>query len=282
MDAEAIYLDDLKRRKPEHRRELWSLTPMAHCNLLKEPLQALYLKNAVIFFPEFQRWYPAGSYEIDEIMQHIISTHRHDRNVIHWDSQAWEYVHHFIRYETSKVWKYEAIHRNELTGESNWFGTGLKRHKRMLYDAVDVQLKHRSASCIIKTQKFFINAKGIARYNSYDSMEVIRRKDISEKTIADIIDPRTAYLLPSAEPSPDLLSEPVEQNNALSGQPEPSDDHDLIPGKNPANKTDACGKVSDPKAHARRKSPSKRKDRQKKRSDGVENSVDQEGEDHIS
>jgi hypothetical protein len=226
MDAETIFLQEQKKR-PEHRKEMWSLTPMAHCQLLAEPLQAIYLRNSIIFWPELQRWYPAGNYDLDEITQHIISTHRHDRNVIHWDSQAWEYVHHFIRYETTKVWRYEALHRDVLTGESNWWRTGLKRHVRDLWDATDVQLKHRTGR--LKTQYFFITKKGIDRYNSFDKMQVIRRKNITNRDTADIVDPHLMADVPASGDDVEYeQKDPCRDEQALNQEEKTEDGDNLV------------------------------------------------------
>jgi hypothetical protein len=245
MDAEAIARAE--RRKPaQYRRELWSLTPMAHCRLMREPLQAIYLSNSVIFWPELQRWYPAGQYEIDEITQHIISTHRHDRNVIHWDSQAWEYVHHFIRYETTKVWRYEALHRDVLTGESNWWRTGLKRHVRDLWDATDVQLKHRTGR--LKSQYFFITKKGISRYNSFDKMEVVRRKNLTNRDIADIVDPHESCSGVSVS-GDDIQNECENENrdqNTLDDKEEGKSDEQLIQREEESDYMRSGGKIDEP------------------------------------
>jgi len=172
----------LREEKKKHGLEVWSIKPIVGAKRIRDPRQIIYLENAIIFLDELQKWCPADRTVMDEIMQEVISEHRHDHNVIHWASQDWKYVHPFIRYQTTLAWKYEAIHRDRLTGESHYCGIEwLHRHRRDLVNGVDMERERRRPD-IMRTEKFWITKKGIALFNSYEKMEVI-----GDDTTADII-----------------------------------------------------------------------------------------------
>jgi hypothetical protein len=151
---------------------------------LKHPHQIIYLKNSDIFLDEMQRYYPATNKEIDEITLHIISTHRHDKNRIWWASQDWRYVHYFWRYETSHAWLYRALMRDPETGESK-----IRRHRRVLVPGTDLELKRRNMR-VMKKQNFWITKKGIARFNSYEKIEVAMER-VTPEYVATIPDPHS-------------------------------------------------------------------------------------------
>jgi len=197
----------LKNRKQRSGREVWSLRPMEGARRLKHPHQIIYLENSDIFLDELQRYYPATNGEIDEITHHIISTHRHQKNTIHWASQDWRYVHFFWRYETSHAWVYRAIMRDPETGESK-----IHRHRRILIPGVDLELKRRKFR-IEKKQNFWITKKGISRFNSYEKIEVAMR-EVTPEYIATIEDPRSDFVLP----------DDVEKSKHHEGETDPQQD----------------------------------------------------------
>jgi len=205
MAQDAIAAAKSKKKEP------WSLFKIEGVGKIKHPHQILFLENSIVFLDELQRFYPPNHTDLDEITMHIISTHRHDKNVIHWSAQDWKFVHPHWRYETSFCWLYEPIHRDNLTGESNWFGTGLHRHRRILVKATDVEREYRRPT-IIKEQKFWITKKGVSLYNSYGKIPVHVSNKITEEYVANLVDP---HYLPENLPSSDHVVAP---NNELPGQ----------------------------------------------------------------
>jgi len=179
MDA----LEAMRRGK-----EVWSLTTIAGAGKLKNPHQLLFLYDAVVFLDELQRWYPTSSQPPDEIIQHIISTHRHQKLVIHWASQDFSFVNAWIRRETTYAWKYEALHRDHLTGESRWFGTRLKRHERILVSGVAAEREWRQPH-VYKKQTFFIKKSIAEKFNTHENMEVVLGDPTKQEYIATLTDP---------------------------------------------------------------------------------------------
>jgi len=155
---------------------------------------------------EIQRFYPADNQPPDEIMQHIISTHRHQKNTIHWASQDWTFVNSWIRRETAYCWQYEAIHRDKLTGESRWFGTSLHRHKREMISGVHAERGYKRPH-IFATQKFWVTKKGCALFDSYADVEVVLGDPKSQEYLATLVDP---HYLPENLPPESLPDENAE------------------------------------------------------------------------
>jgi len=137
---------------------------------LKNFHQAFFLQDAVIIIDELQGLFPASNRKIDPVTKHIVSTHRHNRNVILWASQAWEFVHTYWRYETRDVWQCEALHADLMTGKSNWFGTGLQRHIAYLVPANERE-RGMAHPRLLKTRRFWINKKGGSLYDTHRKID---------------------------------------------------------------------------------------------------------------
>lgn len=162
-------------------KEVWSLGSMNFGKKLTHPLQILYLENSVIFLDELQRFYPSDHTQIDEVTHHIISTHRHDKNIIHWSSQDWSFVHPFWRRETSFCWRYRPLWMDVKTGQSK-----IHRHRRSMVKGVDMELGRR-APAIITQEDFWINKKLISLFNSYHKMDVAATDFSNEAATMDLI-----------------------------------------------------------------------------------------------
>jgi len=184
-------------------KEIWCLGSMNCAKKLRHPLQILYLENSIIYLDELQRFYPSDHSTIDEVTHHIISTHRHSKNIIHWSSQAWEFVHPFWRRETSYCWRYRPLFRDPATGESR-----IKRHRRSMVTGLDMEL-HRRQPDILTKDDFWISKKLISRFDSYDKMDVAATDFSDEQATMDLIakirDPRHEQ---SAGP-PNFIIEPL-------------------------------------------------------------------------
>jgi len=238
--------DAMKALKKKYQsKEIWTLNLALkddRVGRLSSFHQILYLKNSIIFIDEIQRFFPADHSQIDEIAQHIISTHRHDKNVIHWSSQAWEYVNPYIRRETAYAWEYHAIHRDALTGESKWFGTRLKRHRRLLINGVDLECKRRTA-VIHRQQKFWIRKKGWDIYDSYEKINVVVPKKITDEYVASIKDP---YQKSSTEEVIYHHSEPENQDRGFDENEEGNTYSEGIPREDEPNDSQAVRYVPCP------------------------------------
>lgn len=240
---------DAIRAKKSHKKEPWSLFEIKGVNRIKHPHQILYLEKSVVYLDELQRFYPPNHTDLDEITMHIISTHRHDKNVIHWSAQDWKFVHPHWRYETSFVWLYEPIHRDNLTGESNWFGTGLHRHMRRLVRARDVEREYRRPEAI-KTEKFWITKKGIALFNSYGKIPVHVSDEITSEYIANLVDP---HYLPENLTTSDHMVRPDDEtppkDRRLIDQEKDYGLPEAIPGKNKPDDTQSVPYIVRPGGH---------------------------------
>jgi hypothetical protein len=211
LDAQAA----LKREaKKKDGKEVWFLANKVEgCRTLEHPLQMLYLTNSIIFLDELQRFNPADGTKIDEITHHIISTHRHDHNVIHWSSQAWEFVHPFWRRETAYVWKYHAVWRDLITGDSK-----IHLHSRRLMSGIDRELGRRRPD-IIKKKSFWITKRLTSLYDTHNKISVAMSKKGTAEIAAAIRDPRE---LPP-EPLEDTLGDGEYQYVPLDKEPQPHD-----------------------------------------------------------
>jgi len=132
--------------------------------------QAIFLHDAVIAIDEIQDLFPASNRKIDPVTKHIVSMHRHNRNVILWASQAWEFVHSYFRYTTRDVWQCEALHADRMTGKSRWFGTPLQRHIAELVTSMERE-KGIAHPRILDKRKFFINKKIGSTYDTQRKIE---------------------------------------------------------------------------------------------------------------
>jgi len=190
---------------------------------LKHPLQMIYLKNTIIFLDELQDWYPAENRPMDEVTRHIVSTHRHEKNVIQYATQAHEYMHTYWRRNTRFVWQYEALWADRLTGESKmrvpWLGL-LGRHKRRLIKGVDRELGRRKPD-VSKKQKFWLTPRLVELFNSYGSHDdIIKTSPRAKEILAMITDPNNE--LPP-EPSPYTLADGEQQDDRFNGDPGSND-----------------------------------------------------------
>jgi hypothetical protein len=245
-----------RERGRKNAHEIWSLRPMEGAGRLTHPHQILFLTNSIIFLDELQRYYPADNRLIDEITQHIVSTHRHDKNIIHYATQSHEYINAYWRRETSYVWRYRAIWRDVMTGESK-----IKRHERTMITGVDRELGRRRPE-ILRKERFWITKKGIARFNSYEKIDVVY-KEIDANYIATLTDPH--YSTPDALVNPNADTENDHDNfksdNELQGQEESvhGKDNGNVPGtirkiENPIRKKRGQGRS---RGKYRRKNPNK-------------------------
>lgn len=209
-----------RQAKRKYGKEIWSIRPMEGSRRLEHPHQLMYLlveekddhPGTIVFLDELQRYYPAGNYPLDELTQHIISTHRHGKMTIHWASQDWFYVHKFWRLETSHCWRYEARFRNPETGESR-----IRLHRRTLVTGTDMELGRRRPD-ILKKEGFWITKKGVSRFNSYERIDVVPRK-LTQEYIASIKDPRSDFIL-SPDEAIDQQAEPEAENRSLNEERE--------------------------------------------------------------
>lgn len=174
---------DMQQRESRKKngKEIWCLGSMNFAKKLTHPLQILYLKNSIIYLDELQRWYPSDRTIIDEVTHHIISTHRHDKNIINWSSQDWMFVHPFWRRETSYCWRYRPLLRNPYTGESR-----IHRHRRSMVKGTDMELNRRQPE-VLQQKDFWINKKLISRFDSYERLEVAAVDFANEQATMDII-----------------------------------------------------------------------------------------------
>jgi hypothetical protein len=230
-------------------KEVWSLTPILGARQITDPHQIIYLKNSVIFLDELQRWFPPKAQAVDEIMQHIISTHRHEKNVIHWASQDFSFVNWWIRHETSLCWMYEAIHRDKITGESNWFNTGLHRHSRRLITGVSAERGYSLRLNTIEEQKFWIKKKVMDAYNSFGKINVVIKDPMSADYLANLVDPN--YSAPYS--LPDENSKSPSEKIELERDQETYSQSEGIERENESDKSDAIGYIRDPGSYERGK-----------------------------
>jgi len=79
-------------------KEIWCLGSMKFAKKLTHPLQVLHLQNSIIFLDELQRFYPSDRTTLDEVTQHIISTNRHDKHIIHSTLRDWSFFHPYWRW----------------------------------------------------------------------------------------------------------------------------------------------------------------------------------------
>jgi hypothetical protein len=166
-----IATDIAKWIKHRERKTVWTLNiNVKGAYELSNFHQAFFLHDSVIAVDELQDLFPASNRKIDPVTKHIVSMHRHNRNVILWASQAWEFVHSYFRYTTRDVWQCEALHADRMTGKSKWFGTNLQRHMAELITAPERErgIAHPK---ILDTRKFFINKKFAKTYDSYRKIE---------------------------------------------------------------------------------------------------------------
>jgi len=241
---------DAIRALKKKRHEVWSLFPVAGVGRIRHPHQVIFLEKSIVFLDELQRFFPPSHAALDEITMHIVSTHRHDKNILHWSAQDWMYVHPHIRYQTSMVWLYEPIHRNPLTGESNWYGTGLHRHVRYLVAGPQVErgLRHPD---IMKKQYFWITKKGIAVYNSFGKIPVHVSDEITSEYIANLVDPHYENsAAPDALIAPD--GEMPEEHGELVAQEKDYGLTKNVERKDQADDGDAIAHVLDPRESCRR------------------------------
>jgi len=138
---------------------------------LKSFHQAFFLHDSVIICDELQDDYPASNRKIDPVTKHIVSTHRHNRNVILWASQAWEFVHSYWRYATRDVWQCEALHPDLMTGKSRWLGTSLQRHRAELISAAERERSLAHPVLLAKPRKFFITKAGGSLFDTHRKIE---------------------------------------------------------------------------------------------------------------
>jgi hypothetical protein len=190
-----LLAQDVQRWK-RHReyKEVWSVTNIKDTYRLRHPHQAIFLRNSIIVIDEVQRYYPATNKKIDPLTKLIISTHRHRGNVILWASQAWEFVHSYIRYETRDVWQCFAINPDRLTGRSRWLGTNIQKHEAELISSVDRE-RDRAHPKIQDSRKFYITKKGCALYNSFEDVDYEIPEDVDDDYIANLRDPHLDYPL---------------------------------------------------------------------------------------
>lgn len=169
--------------KHSSSRKVWTLNiRIKGCNELENFHQALFLKKSVIVIDEIQGLFPANNRRIDAVTKNIVSTHRHNGNVILWASQAWEFVHSYWRYATRDVWQCEALHADRLTGVSRWFGTPIQRHVAELITSPERE-RGISRPRILASRRFFIKKQGMALYDTYQKVE---QYDFTQ--IQDLID----------------------------------------------------------------------------------------------
>jgi hypothetical protein len=233
-----IYAAWKRERKSRNPRQIWAIGSFKYARQLRHPLQLIYLSNSICFLDELQRWYPSDNSQIDEVTMHIVSTHRHEKNIIHWSSQDHFFVHPYWRRETRYVWQYRSIWPDLITGDSK---IGL--HKRQLITAVDRELKRRKPK-VIKKGHFWINKHTKSLFNTYEKLDVVAEDPKTKDILAKITDPRGAdekdniimQLYKDAPvigaSSPDVLVNPLgdseEEQFRFPERPEPEDDEELI------------------------------------------------------
>jgi len=197
-----IALDTLQWKKHRSGKPIWTYNiTIDGCFELDNFHQAIFLHNCVLVCDELQDLFPASNRKIDPVTRHIVSMHRHNKNVILWASQAWEFVHTYFRYATKDVWQCEPINPDPMTGKSRWFGTSIQRHIAELITAPERE--RGIAHPIIKRyRKFFIKSKVGSLYDSYrkidqqfDLVDVLKKieEDGLNNYIATISNPYLKY-----------------------------------------------------------------------------------------
>jgi len=225
-------------------------TPFAGARLIENHRQLIRIERAHIFFDEWHQDHSAKEwYNMDPVLQHIVTQHRKYKLVIHWSAQHFLFMDSYIRRETTFVWQHEALFRDPDSGISRvqfnmpFVGEVKGLHKAIKYAALEAELKHRKP-LILEKRYFFIKPKV---YNSYDSYKkiLLTSDHVSNAELEAITDP---YLAPKIDDvtkvaaevthyrkSPDLSPDPFideiadleSQQNTLDSDNQTQDDEKL-------------------------------------------------------
>lgn len=242
MDAGAA---NEREAKKKNGKQIWCLGSMKFAKKLTHPLQILYLTNSIIYLDELQRFYPSDHTTIDEVTHHIISTHRHDKNVIHWSSQDWMFVHPFWRRETSYCWRYRPLLRDPFTGESR-----IHRHRRTMVRGTDMEL-HRREPDILQKKDFWITKKLISQFDSYEKLGVEATDFTNEQATMDLIARiKNPHYQASAAAAAQLVEDEVPnapgKQSALNDQRSAEDLEESVVWEDPAKNLQTGFEIPDP------------------------------------
>lgn len=164
---------------------------------LEDARQMMKIEHAYLYFDEWHQDLDAKQwYNLDPVIRHMVSQHRHYHLVIHYSTQSFFYMDPFIRRETTFVWQHEALFRDPDTGVSRF---GL--HRKRKYNAKEIELKRRNPQCLAK-KTFFLSPKVYTQYDSFKKV-ILTSKHVSDAELEAIKDP---YAVPIIE---DLSDAPV-------------------------------------------------------------------------
>jgi len=203
---------------------------------IQDARQMIKIENAFLYFDEWHQDLDAKQwYNLDPVIRHMVSQHRHYRLVIHYSTQSFFYMDPFIRRETAFVWQHEARFRDPDTGNSRF-----KLHTMRKYNAKDIELKRRNPPALAK-KTFFLSPKVYLQYDSFKKV-ILTSKHVSDAELEAIQDPYTIAPIVDLNDAPvkiikrdvSLLKKEVhqeedeteEQPRGLQGQ----DDENDLPG----------------------------------------------------
>jgi len=219
--------------------------------------QLIKIENAHIYFDEWHQDLDAKQwFNLDPVIRHMVSQHRHYRLVVHYTTQDFFYMDPFIRRETTFVWEHEALFRNPDTGDSRF-----RLHRARRYMAKEIELKRRHPK-ILESKTFFLDKKILCQYDSFKKV-ILTSKHVSDAELEAIADPYAIAPIEDPKDGPvkvivrnvsSLKNQLVEEHQEAEEQPRgfqnEEDQNNLagsIEGEDPAKERDAVMDVREPR-----------------------------------
>jgi len=163
---------------------------------IQDARQMIKIENAFLYFDEWHQDLDAKQwYNLDPVIRHMVSQHRHYRLVIHYSTQSFFYMDPFIRRETAFVWRHEALFRDPDTGNSRF-----KMHRMAKYNAQEIELKRRNPKKLAG-KTFFLSAKVYTQYDSFKKV-ILTSKHVSDADLQAIQDPYEIQPIENLEDAP--------------------------------------------------------------------------------
>jgi len=187
--------------------------------------QMIKMENARLYFDEWHQDNDAKAWwNLDPIIRHMVSQHRHYKLVIHYSTQSFFYMVRYIRLETSFVWQHEALFRDPDTGESKppWPFHKMHRHRKTRYFAQEFELKKRHPE-ILERKAYWMKKEVFEKFDSYKKI-ILTSKHISDEELEKIKDPYQTPVITDLHGAPAHL---VRRDISKIGDLAPVEDEEL-------------------------------------------------------
>lgn len=157
---------------------------------IEDARQMIKIEHAFLYFDEWHQDLDARQwYNLDPVIRHMVSQHRHYHLTIQYSSQSFFFMDPFIRRETTFVWQHEALWRDPDSGESRppWPFHKMHRHRKAKFFAREIELKHRNPKAL-EGKSYWLNPKIYTKYDSFKKV-ILSSKHVSDIELETIKDP---------------------------------------------------------------------------------------------